>query len=568
MEQLTYKNFDILIQHREGELYPTRVLHSPAGETRGELSFSSLVPDVISNLKSLRDLVLAIKSEGESDVERWTQATRFGELLFDALMSGEVRSCFDVSLNLARRSEQGLRIRIRIEPPELAALPWELMHDKRSDSFISLSIHTPVVRYIELQQATTPLTARKPLSILVVISSPTDQAALSVDAETGLITQALSDLVQKGDVRITMLRNANLLSIQKQLREDDFHVLHYIGHGHFGEEDGEGYLVFETNQGRSHFVSGRKLGPLLHDEDTLRLVVLNACSTAVSAEGKPFSGVATSLVQAGIPAVVAMQTSVTDEAALQFAQVFYESIADGCPIDTAVVEGRKAIEFSASSTVEWAVPELFMRVADGQLFDFDSATPDAKSPEPGMQIEHARAAPTELSDVNARTANKQPAITSVAPSHSAIAASNSVAIKPSVETAGSQIDVQLVTNGEFQRFVENTRGNPPSTWPRGRCPREKAAQPVTGVNWHQAAAYAQWVGKRLPTAAEWDRAANTLERPRALWEWMSDEVKPRGLGRKGTKRALKGGPSTSVEQTQTSAWPDEELDYIGFRCAS
>ena len=208
-----------------------------------------------------------------------------------------------------------------------------------------------------------------------------------------------------------------------------------------------------------------------------------------------------------------------------------------------------------------------MRVADGLLFDFDSATPAAKSPEPGAQIEHTRVAPSDLSDVNARTTNKQPAITSVAASHAAIATSNSVAIKPSVETASAQIDVRLVTNGEFQCFLESAGGNPPSTWPRGRCPREKTAQPVTGINWHQAAAYAEWVGKRLPTAAEWDRAASTLERPGALWEWMSDEVKPRGLGRKGTKRALKGGPPTSAEQTQTSAWPDEELDYIGFRCA-
>lgn len=602
MEQVKYKNFDILIQHREGELYPTRVLHSPAGETRGELSFSSLVPDVISNLKSLRDLVLEIRPEEESDVERWTQAIRFGELLFDALMSGEVRSCFDVSLNLARRNEQGLRIRMRIEPPELAALPWELMHDKRSDSFISLSVHTPIVRYIELQQAAEPLVARKPLNILVVISSPTDQATLSVDAETGLITQALGDLVQKGDVRITTLRDANLLSIQKQLREDDYHVLHYIGHGHFGETDGEGYLVFENNQGRSHFVSGRKLGPLLHDEDTLRLVVLNACSTAVTAEAKPFSGVATSLVQAGIPAVVAMQTSVTDQAALQFSQVFYESIADGCPIDTAVAEGRKAIEFSASHTVEWAIPELFMRVGDGLLFNFESPsetkiaertehsqpilaqtrTPSGVSSQPTNPVSQSTLSKSESQSSDERLVSDALAQTPHLSESDMSAMVKAVfkdappgrqeprhdpAGKPSDQIADPIIDARPVTNDEFLRFVETTRGNPPSTWPRGRCPREKAGHPVTGVSWHQAVAYAEWAGKRLPTADEWDRAASGLERPGNMWEWTSDEVKPRGLGRKGTKRALKGGPSISSDRNQTSAWPDEELDYIGFRCA-
>jgi formylglycine-generating enzyme required for sulfatase activity len=570
MEQVKYQNFDVLIQHLEGEIYPTRVLHSPAGETRGQLSFSSLLPNVITNLKSLRDFVLEIRPEDESDLERWTQATRFGELLFDALMSGEVRSCFDVSLNLARRSEHGLRVRMRIEPPELSALPWELMHDKRSNSFISLSIHTPIVRYVELQQSAPPLTTRKPLRILVVISSPTDQPALSIDAETGHITQALSDLVAKGDVKITIMREANLLAIQKQLREDEYHVLHYIGHGHFGETDGEGYLVFETNQGRSHYVGGRKLGPLLHDEDTLRLVVLNACSTAVTAEAKPFSGVATALVQAGIPAVVAMQTSVTDQAALQFSQVFYESIADGCPIDTSVAEGRKAIDFSASHTVEWAIPELFMRVGDGRLFNFGLT---ASEPSPPETLRPGHQQPAKPTVANAR--NPEAVIEptrSTVKSHSLDVRGTSPPQPQAMGTRGAasdapRIDVRPVTNEDFMRFVE-AGGKPPSTWQRGRCPREKAGLPVTGVSWHQAVAYAQWKGKRLPTASEWDNAIGGLERSGALWEWTADEVKPRGLGRKETKRALRGGPpNQSTDRPQTSAWPEEELDYIGFRCA-
>jgi formylglycine-generating enzyme required for sulfatase activity len=86
------------------------------------------------------------------------------------------------------------------------------------------------------------------------------------------------------------------------------------------------------------------------------------------------------------------------------------------------------------------------------------------------------------------------------------------------------------------------------------------------VTWHQAVAYAQWAGKRLPSAAEWDRDASVLVRSDGLWEWTSDEVKPRGLGRKENKRALKGGPPQSAAST-TSAWPDEELEYVGFRCA-
>ena len=557
MEPIRYKNFDILIQHMEDDYYPTRVLHSPAGETRGVLSFTSLIPDVITNLKSLRDLVLDSGPDAQTEIERWTQATQFGELLFDALMSDELRSCFDVSMNLVRQSEQGLRIRLRIEPPELAALPWEMMRDKRSDKFISLSVFSSVVRYIELQQATPPLVTRPPLCILIVISSPTDQGSLNVERETDHISRALDDLVRKGAVKITIMRDANLLAVQKQLRDEAYNVLHYIGHGHFGERSGEGYLVFENSQKRSHLVSGRKLGPLLRDEDTLRLVMLNACSTAVTSEARPFSGVATSLVQAGIPAVVAMQTNITDDAALQFSQVFYESLADGCPLDTAVAEGRKAIEFSAGHTIEWAIPQLFMRVGDGVLFDIRPHSPSPADKEPDTQPRDVKPPGVKSPDVKPPVAGPPDA-------------KPSLPAKESRQYPGLQLDARPVTNEEFMRFVQATGATTPSTWQRGRYPREKANDPVTGVTWHQAVAYAEWAGKRLPKAAEWDDAASALDRAGLQWEWTSDEVKPRGLGRKGNKRVLKGGSSTSTVQgaTQTSAaWPDEQLDYIGFRCA-
>src|SRR5258707_12932246 len=56
-------------------------------------------------------------------------------------------------------------------------------------------------------------------------------------------------------------------------------------------------------------------------------------------------------------------------------------MADVCRIDTAVAEGRKAIEFSASHTVEWAIPELFMRVGDGYFFNSDSRHSEVSPPD-------------------------------------------------------------------------------------------------------------------------------------------------------------------------------------------
>ena len=76
--------------------------------------------------------------------------------------------------------------------------------------------------------------------------------------------------------------------------------------------------MFEDSGGWAHPVDGAELGTVLQDFGSLRLAVLNACDGARTARSDPFAGVAGSLVQRDIPAVVAMQFEISDEAAVVF----------------------------------------------------------------------------------------------------------------------------------------------------------------------------------------------------------------------------------------------------------
>jgi hypothetical protein len=71
-----------------------------------------------------------------------------------------------------------------------------------------------------------------------------------------------------------------------------------------------------------------------------------------------------------VPAVLAMQFEISDDAACEFSEVFYTSLASGNPIESALGAARSALLNDRNFT-EWATPVLFMRSTDGRLFDFN-----------------------------------------------------------------------------------------------------------------------------------------------------------------------------------------------------
>src|SRR5262249_8438606 len=150
-----------------------------------------------------------------------------------------------------------------------------------------------------LPESIRPLAVAPPLRILVAISSPDDYAGLDVDREWANLREALGELEQQRLVEMELLKKVSAVTLQRQLRRQAYHILHYIGHGGFDQHTQDGVLVFEDAQARGTFISGQDLGTLLHDHDSMRLAVLNACEGARNSRSDPFGGTAQSLLQQG-----------------------------------------------------------------------------------------------------------------------------------------------------------------------------------------------------------------------------------------------------------------------------
>jgi hypothetical protein len=384
-----YRDFDVEFL-REGEGWVTRI-RSPRGEARG--SFTMPLSDQEIRLMGLTVVRgrRATRSVPTRDVE---EVKDYGRRLFEALFQGSVLESFRENLLEIRGDpEIGLRIRLRLsEAPELATVPWEFLYDRRLNRFLALDDETPIVRYLDLPFPAGPLEVRPPLRILVMISSPRGVAELDVEEEWALLNQALGDLIREGSVVLHRLERATLAALRWRLKDGNYHVFHFIGHGGMDTSTERGVLVLEDDQSGPDVVEAETIAGILGAEKTLRLAVLNACEGGRASGSDIFAGTAQTLVQQDLPAVLAMQFEITDEAAITLTHDFYKALAYGDLVDAALTEARRGLRFVKRNPLEWGTPVLYMRSGDGKLFDVhgDPSPPALETlppPEPPAEAE-------------------------------------------------------------------------------------------------------------------------------------------------------------------------------------
>ena len=375
MSSWDYLDFELEIREGLPREYPVSV-RSPAGEALAQMRFPYDEWELKDRLKSLEIALLRsggtrrrIASPEENTVQD------FGRGLFESLLVGDVRTRYEMSLSEARRQGKGLRLKLRIQPSELAVLPWEFLYDAERDRYPCLSSNTPLVRYLDLPQPAEPLNVSPPLRILGMVTSPKGLAPLDVNHEKRLVEEATRSLREDGMVELTWLEGQTWRHLQRAMRRGPWHIFHFVGHGGFDAATQEGALALSDDAGSMNLLRARGLAELLDDHFPLRLVFLNSCEGARGSESDAFSSTAATLVRRGVPAVVAMQYEITDQAAIEFSRDFYEALADSLPVDAAVTEARTAV--SMDSALEWGTPVLYMHSPDGRVFDVVAPTSDA-----------------------------------------------------------------------------------------------------------------------------------------------------------------------------------------------
>ncbi|HXO27223.1 MAG TPA: SAVED domain-containing protein, partial [Thermoanaerobaculia bacterium] len=315
-----------------------------------------------------------------------------GVKLFEALFASAAPSILEKVTVLEDRLRsgnsgvpRGLRVRLILgdalsgEQSDAAAmlpvssLPHELIIPPGQPRYLARRPYISIVRTIGVAEVAGPLSVSGSLRVLLVSAQPKGPDALGWDKEVARIKDGLA---ARTETTVEVLEHASFEATLQCLRRGGFHVLHFIGHGDHDAESGEWYLLFEEQgtqgtRGARQPVLAEQLADRLGNLPLLRLAVFNACHTgqlAHQAGGNPLAGIAAAVSASGVPAVIGMQLAVTDSAAIDFASAFYGALREGEPIESALADGRSAIDISSP---EWATPVLYLRGETSELFDFE-----------------------------------------------------------------------------------------------------------------------------------------------------------------------------------------------------
>lgn len=385
------------------DMLQINVIESPHGELRSKVTPPYTPDELIVVLKALGNLstltnpltneqmhVLEKLDLIEGQHIRHDLVHCIGKHLFKTMFSGPANTALQMALAQGRQSGALVNLQVRFDEHsvDLARYPWELLYDGRRQLLTGTRME--LTRYISYPEAIAPLQIQPPLNVLYVGPRPTNLVPLPANADHTSMRQAFAELELAKMVQVAELPSPTYSELADHLTSHAVHILHFDGHGMFARTcprcgqrnyahlifcdkcstnlsriSPEGYLAFEDSDRCARWIKASQLAS--HLQTPLRLALLLACSSGTVRGDTVFGGVGPALIQAGVPAVVAMQLPISTDGATAFTHGFYRALARNGNILGAVSAGRLRLDED-----EWFIPTMYLRSdgANGRLFDF------------------------------------------------------------------------------------------------------------------------------------------------------------------------------------------------------
>jgi hypothetical protein len=356
---------EVQIKHGSHWEYPVAVLDSPEGEAQGTLQFPLGATALEGYLETLQTTLLYTgQKPSKKQTQQEAAVQDFGSKLFEALFSGDVRTCYDSARDQAEKERRMLRLKLHIQPQEMAALPWEYLYDSERFEYLCPSDRVLVLRSFEAPGAASAGRLPPPLRVLAIVPSPGDLPALDVEKERQRLEIATALLQERELIELTWVEGQSWNELQSAFQEGPWHVFVFVGYGGCDRDTDRGYVVLADSAGNTYPLSATRLSNLLSRHDPLQLVVLVGRQERPDNEPDRFSRTATMLVQQGVPSVLVMQHDVAEGATDAFAQTFYPALGMGDPLSHAVKAARQAMLSASPQTPAWGTLALYTRQSD------------------------------------------------------------------------------------------------------------------------------------------------------------------------------------------------------------
>ncbi len=230
---MKYNNFTIQADNRNKDTFDVQVIESPMGPSLKESA--RLSPEHYKLLNTLADSTLRRKKTRKQMLE-------VGAVLRSMLFTGDVLETLKMSRVAVGQQGEGLCVRLVLNDPTLAMLPWEYVHVPRtrqgtaSTDFLALDPLTPIVRYESLQDVMGSVAVETGgrLKVLLALAEPDDAGALALYDELDTI----KNTVEQADGRVDITIEKHLT--YKKLRDycsRKFHLFYFYGHGAYWPEN-------------------------------------------------------------------------------------------------------------------------------------------------------------------------------------------------------------------------------------------------------------------------------------------------------------------------------------------